>query len=239
MSVSGATRAVVLSVSGSVARVYIDGVLRIVGSLATVTGSNPAGLWGGKSNANLHLDNFTADDMAVSADFDTSATITNITATIFDTSVAITAPVSATFDTRAAITAPVIADFDTAVIVSFWTFYLGSAFVGFVFAPLRPYAVARSIPQPTGRDSAGNLYAYTKGARVTAIHRLRLPRLDAATVASLLAFHRTTTRGTGLTFTWADIDGAERTVRFADKVLTFTPTGPGRWICDITLEEMV
>lgn len=101
----------------------------------------------------------------------------------------------------------------------------------------RPSGRADRLHQPLERDSGGGLYIYTKSRLRTVSHALVLRHLDEATLAAVLDFFRTATRGTKDRFTWHDHLGAARTLRLASPRLAPQPAGPGRHHLNLDLEE--
>jgi hypothetical protein len=119
------------------------------------------------------------------------------------------------------------------------TFTLAADSVAFPTAPTRPTGRSLALPQVTGRDSSGAVYAYRKGAQRRVKHRLAFLYLPSATLTVLLNFNTVTVRGIGDSFTWYDHEGDAHTVYFADTTIAHREVSPGRHQVSIDLVEEV
>lgn len=104
-------------------------------------------------------------------------------------------------------------------------------------AATRPAPRADTLHQMLERDSAAAVYVYTKSRLRTVDHRLSLRHLPQATVEAVLAFFRSSTRGTRHAFTWYDHAGQAFTLRLSSPKIEPQPAGGGRYHLTLDCQE--
>lgn len=115
-------------------------------------------------------------------------------------------------------------------------FLYGGTHVHFRMAPLRASSESLAITQPTGRDTTGAFYAYTKSLKTRTMHTLKFIT-DKAILDDLLAFHATTVKGNKTAFIWNDHNDQSHTVNFAAAEIPWKRLGPDRYETTVQLRE--
>lgn len=115
-------------------------------------------------------------------------------------------------------------------------FMSGGTHVHFRMAPLRASYKLLAITQPSGRDTTGAFYAYTKSLKRRVMHTLKFIT-DKAIIDDLLAFHATTVKGNKIAFIWSDHNDNSHTVNFAATEIPWKRLGPDRFETTVQLRE--
>lgn len=115
-------------------------------------------------------------------------------------------------------------------------FVHSSGAVHFLSPPLRPGPVNTALRQPSGRDTTGGLYVYTKSTNKTLTHTLEFI-VDRTTLDQLIAFHCSGVMGKKLAFAWYDQQSQPHSVHFAAGKLPWQRLGPNRYKVTTQLRE--
>lgn len=116
-------------------------------------------------------------------------------------------------------------------------FAIGSIMMQFP-APSRPVTGYGLSTRHNAEDSsAAQPVVYRDGKTTLRRWKLSWADLDYVEFSRLFGFFATYTRGMLRPFTWYDIDGAARTVRLAEPVITVKQLGYDRFSCDLPLFE--
>lgn len=115
------------------------------------------------------------------------------------------------------------------------TFTKDATTIAFTRAPARP-SQRTELLQPEQRSAGGEPVA---GAVVAAdtTWPLQWRGMSTSELASLISFFNTTVRGMAETFTWTDVTGTARTVRFATPQIDHSEIAYGRFEVSLTLME--
>jgi len=168
---------------------------------------------------------------------DTTLTISRLEATLVDSSLALLLFETVLADTRVGITAAEVSLVDTRLVNPAVSFVHALGSVLFPWPPQRPQQRTVNRAQLRELDSAADAYVYGKSLTDRAALQLVFPRVDTATLQSLLTWVRATVRGTAETFIWIDHNKVQHNARLRTPRIKHLQTGPNRHLVEIALEE--
>jgi len=168
---------------------------------------------------------------------DTTLTISHSEATLVDTLLVLSLLDASLADTHLGVTSVEVSLVDTRLVNPAVSFVHALGRVQFPWPPQRPQQRTVNRAQLRELDSAADAYVYGKSLTDRAALQLVFPRVDTATLQSLLTWVRATVRGTAETFIWIDHNKVQHNARLRTPRIKHLQTGPNRHLVEIALEE--